>query len=43
MILWLNGAFGAGKSQMAFELARRLPRAFVYDPERAGCFMRRKS
>jgi len=41
MILWLNGAFGAGKSQTAYELQRRLPKAFVYDPERAGSFMLR--
>ena len=40
MILWLNGAFGAGKTQTAFELQRRLPRAFVYDPENLGYWIR---
>lgn len=25
MVIWLNGAFGAGKTQTAYELRRRLP------------------
>ena len=37
MVIWLNGAFGAGKTQTAYELHRRLPDSFVYDPENAGC------
>ena len=40
MVIWLNGAFGAGKTQTAYELHRRLPDSFVYDPEQAGYFMR---
>nr|WP_290461614.1 AAA family ATPase [Acutalibacter muris] len=36
MILWLNGAFGAGKTQTAFALQRRLPGSYVYDPENIG-------
>lgn len=40
MIIWLNGAFGAGKTQTAFELQRRLPGSYVYDPENAGFFIR---
>ena len=36
MLLWINGAFGAGKTQAAYALARRLPRAFVCDPEQLG-------
>ena len=40
MIIWLNGAFGAGKTQTAFELRRRLPNSYVYDPENAGFFIR---
>lgn len=40
MIIWLNGAFGAGKTQTACELCRRLPGAYVYDPENAGFFIR---
>jgi len=41
MIIWINGAFGAGKSQTAFELHRRLPGSYVYDPENAGYFIRK--
>lgn len=40
MILWLNGAFGAGKTTVAHELQRRLDDAFVYDPENIGYFLR---
>lgn len=40
MIVWLNGAFGAGKTQTACELRRRLPGSYVYDPENAGFFIR---
>lgn len=40
MIIWLNGAFGAGKTQTACELCRRLPNSYVYDPENAGFFIR---
>ena len=41
MIIWLNGAFGSGKTQTAFELQRRLPNAYVFDPENAGYFIRK--
>lgn len=41
MIIWLNGAFGAGKTTCAFELNRRLPNSFVYDPENVGFFIRK--
>jgi hypothetical protein len=40
MIIWLNGAFGSGKTTCAFELYRRLPNSFVYDPENIGYFIR---
>lgn len=40
MLIWLNGAFGVGKTQTAHELHRRLPDSFIYDPEQAGYFMR---
>ena len=36
MLLWINGAFGAGKTQTAFELQRRLRHAHVADPELIG-------
>lgn len=41
MIIWINGAFGAGKTQTAYELHRRLPDSFVYDPENVGYFIRK--
>lgn len=41
MIIWINGAFGAGKTQTAYELNRRLPDSFIYDPENIGFFIRR--
>ena len=40
MIIWLNGAFGAGKTQTAFELQRGLKNSYVYDPENVGFFIR---
>jgi len=43
MILWLNGAFGAGKTVTAAELHRRLPDSFVYDPENTGFFLRKNT
>lgn len=36
MILWINGAFGVGKSQAAFELVRRTDRSTLCDPELVG-------
>lgn len=41
MIIWLNGAFGAGKTQTAYELRRRMPGSFVFDPENAGYYIRK--
>lgn len=41
MILWINGAFGSGKTQAAYGLRRRVENAYVYDPENAGYFIRR--
>jgi deoxyadenosine/deoxycytidine kinase len=43
MIIWINGAFGSGKTTTAYELNRRLPNSFVYDPENAGYFIRRNT
>lgn len=43
MVIWLNGAFGAGKTTVAAELCARLPGAFCYDPENAGYFLRRNT
>ena len=39
MIIWLNGAFGSGKTTLAAELHRRLPGAVVYDPEDVGLML----
>jgi hypothetical protein len=35
-LVWINGAFGAGKTQTAHELLRRLPSGHVADPELLG-------
>ncbi|MCY9162650.1 AAA family ATPase [Bacillus atrophaeus] len=40
MIIWINGAFGSGKTQTSFELHRRLKQSYVYDPEKLGFSMR---
>jgi hypothetical protein len=39
VIIWINGAFGAGKTALAEELHRRLPDAVVYDPEDVGLML----
>ncbi len=36
MVIWINGAFGVGKTQLAFELHSRLEGSFVLDPEEIG-------
>lgn len=36
MLIWVNGAFGAGKTHTAHELVRRLPNARIADPEVLG-------
>ena len=41
MIIWINGAFGSGKTQTAYALHRRLPGSFVFDPENAGYYLRK--
>jgi len=39
MILWLNGAFGSGKSSVAEAIRKRVRPSFIYDPEQAGYFL----
>ena len=39
-ILWINGAFGSGKTSLARHLVDRLPDAMLYDPELAGFLLR---
>ena len=36
MLLWINGPFGGGKTQTAYELQRRLPGSVICDPEHVG-------
>jgi len=43
MIIWINGAFGSGKSTTANKLQKLLPGSFIYDPEEAGFFIRQNT
>ncbi|MQA87827.1 MAG: ATP-binding protein [Streptosporangiales bacterium] len=36
MLVWINGPFGGGKTQTAYEIHRRLPGSVVCDPEHVG-------
>lgn len=36
MIVWINGPYGGGKTQVAFELRRRVAGSVVCDPEEVG-------
>ena len=40
MIIWINGAFGSGKTNTSYELNRRIENSYVYDPEEVGYFIR---
>jgi hypothetical protein len=40
LIVWVNGAFGSGKSTLVDELRPRWPEALVYDPEMVGYVLR---
>ncbi|ETT56390.1 TmrB [Paenibacillus sp. FSL R7-269] len=40
LIIWLNGAFGSGKTHIANELQRRIPHSYVFDPENARFYIR---
>ncbi|MFH9983336.1 AAA family ATPase [Streptomyces sp. NPDC017179] len=40
MIVWVNGAFGSGKSTLVDELRSRWPAAMVFDPEMVGYVLR---
>jgi hypothetical protein len=41
VLLWINGPFGGGKTQTAYELHRRLPGSVVCDPEHVGFGLQR--
>ena len=36
VLLWINGPFGGGKTQVAHEIRRRLPDSVICDPEEVG-------
>ena len=36
MILWVNGAYGIGKTSVCNELQNRLPVSHLFDPEAIG-------
>lgn len=39
MIIWLNGAFGSGKTSVAEVICKKLRAAHLYDPEQVGYFL----
>ncbi len=39
MIIWINGAFGSGKSSVAYALQKKISGSFIYDPEQFGYFL----
>jgi AAA domain len=39
-IVWINGAFGSGKTSLARELVDRMPDTMLYDPELVGFMLR---
>lgn len=39
MIIWLNGAFGSGKSTIAELLRSKIELSHIYDPEQVGYFL----
>lgn len=40
MIIWINGAYGAGKSSVAEILREKLPNSCIFDPENIGTVIR---
>ncbi len=39
MIIWINGAFGSGKTTVAGMLHDKLSNSYLYDPENVGYFL----
>ncbi len=39
MIIWINGAFGSGKSTVAEKLHERIEWSHIFDPEQVGYFL----
>ena len=40
LVVWINGAFGVGKTSVAEELVTLLPGAILFDPELLGTLLR---
>ena len=40
LVVWINGAFGVGKTAVAEALVRLLPSAVLFDPESLGVVLR---
>ena len=40
LVVWINGAFGVGKTSVAEELVTLLPDAILFDPELLGTLLR---
>ena len=36
MIIWINGAFGVGKTSVANRLSELLSNSYIFDPEATG-------
>jgi 2-phosphoglycerate kinase len=41
MVIWINGAFGVGKTSVAFALRGQLPSSRLLNPEDIGFVLRR--
>jgi len=39
MIIWINGAFGSGKTSVAEAIDNKTENSFIYDPENVGYFL----
>ena len=39
MIIWINGAFGSGKTSVAEAIKNKINNSFIYDPEQVGYFL----
>ena len=39
MIIWINGAFGSGKTSVAEAIHKKVSHSFIYDPEQVGYFL----
>ena len=39
MVIWINGAFGSGKTTAAMLLHSKIENSYVYDPENVGTFL----